>query len=351
MFTIITSCEKETITVQENAEMKADEIDLHSFESIIDLQESGIDIQSYMNSLSKQVSKTTKETVSQREEVTGLQFYSSAEEFPCSSLPTEDFEEANVNVDEVAAFDGPLNENSDNGVFSPGDILPGVEFSVTGSELRNFVILGPGFIGNTSNAFGPNSFNDNLIINFTTNNVHNISMNVLRGFGESDIEIEIFGNSGSLGITSVFGTNIGTYFGVQSVEPIIRIELEGFGELIDNLSFGVCDTDGDGVSDDKDPYPNSNMSETIYIDGCEPNIDNVFSAEGTTMMDEIDALVAEINEQYNGENYDELHRDFTRGIAKITYYWRKDRLITRGERSAISSCAWRANIPYFNDPT
>ncbi|REE80038.1 pre-peptidase [Lutibacter oceani] len=112
----------------------------------------------------------------------------------------------------------------------------------------------------------------------------------------------------------------------------------------------ICDYDNDGILNEDDPYPNSNMSEYINIDGCYPDIENIFVESGTTMMDQIDNLIAEINLQYDGENWDELHQDFTRGLSKITYYWRKDRLITRSERSAISSCGWSSQIPYYDIP-
>jgi len=67
---------------------------------------------------------------------------------------------------------------------------------------------------------------------------------------------------------------------------------------------------------------------------------------GTTMMDQINDLVAEINSQYNGENYTYLHKKFMTKLSYITYKWRMDKLITATQRSKISSCAWGANIPY-----
>jgi len=89
----------------------------------------------------------------------------------------------------------------------------------------------------------------------------------------------------------------------------------------------------------------------IDIDGCYPGVENVFVEPGITMMDQIDELITEINEQYDGENWDYLHRRFTRKLAGITYYWRRDRLITRGERNDINDCATNSNIPfnYFDD--
>ncbi|MFK5959362.1 MAG: hypothetical protein QM495_10920, partial [Lutibacter sp.] len=272
-----TSCEKETSNFTENSEMNVQEVELQSFKSLLDMKESGIDLQSYMNSLSKQVSNSTKNLVSQRTEDSGLQFFSSAEEFPCDNLPTEDFEEGNV--DGVAIFSGTLDENTDNGIFSPGDILPGVLFTVTGENSNEFALLDDNFLGNTSKVFGPNSFNNDLVINFSSNNVYFVSMDVLSNVSDQAIEIEIFGNLGSLGTTFVYSTMLGTFFGIQSEEPIKSIEFysgidTGSGELIDNLSFGDCDSDGDGVLNEDDPFPNSNMSESVYIDECSPDIEN-----------------------------------------------------------------------------
>ncbi|MDD3723659.1 MAG: hypothetical protein PHW92_14450, partial [Lutibacter sp.] len=100
-----------------------------------------------------------------------------------------------------------------------------------------------------------------------------------------------------------------------------------------------------------DPYPNSNMSEKINIDGCNPNVNNVLVRNGTTMMDQVDTLIAEINSQYNGNNYDFLHRKFIMELERKVTDWRRNRLVTNRQRDAISSCARSASIPYFNQPT
>jgi hypothetical protein len=63
------------------------------------------------------------------------------------------------------------------------------------------------------------------------------------------------------------------------------------------------------------------------------------------MMDQLNSLLDAINAEYNGENYNALHRKFTTELAKLSYYWYKDRLITSRERSAISAAAYRADVP------
>ncbi len=123
----------------------------------------------------------------------------------------------------------------------------------------------------------------------------------------------------------------------------------------DVLFFVNPDVDGDGVLNEEDPYPNSNMSESLYFGRDYLDIDNKFVEPGVTMMDQIDNLINQINESYNGneaksqegeDNWEELHKAFSTKLAHITYYWRINKLITAGERAKISSYAWGANIPY-----
>jgi len=91
------------------------------------------------------------------------------------------------------------------------------------------------------------------------------------------------------------------------------------------------------------------MSETITVGDCNTYVENIFLDCGTTMMDEIENLINQINEAYDGENGEELHEAFTTKLAHITYYWRTNKLITAGERATISSCAWNADILYYNE--
>ena len=108
------------------------------------------------------------------------------------------------------------------------------------------------------------------------------------------------------------------------------------------------DIDNDGVLNEDDLFPASNKDEMLSIGGYGFDIENQFSDEGITMMDQIDALIAEINEQYDGSNGDALHRMFTRELSKITYYWYKSRFISRRERTQISRVASAMSIPFYN---
>ncbi len=118
----------------------------------------------------------------------------------------------------------------------------------------------------------------------------------------------------------------------------------------DNDGMGdVCDIDidNDGVLNENDSHPYSDMSEKINIGDCNPNVKNVLVKNGSTMMDQINDLIAQMNSEYNGQNYKTLHSKFMTKLAQITYNWRTAKLITTTQRTKISSCAWGANIPYY----
>ncbi|MDP3313298.1 hypothetical protein [Lutibacter sp.] len=117
----------------------------------------------------------------------------------------------------------------------------------------------------------------------------------------------------------------------------------------DDIKIVNLDSDCDGCPDSKDPYQYSDFSQYLEFGGCNLGVKNKLTRNcGATMADEINALIAEINAQYNGDNYRELHSEFVTRVAQLTYYWKLDRQITSKQRTAISSCAWRANIPFLD---
>jgi hypothetical protein len=121
----------------------------------------------------------------------------------------------------------------------------------------------------------------------------------------------------------------------------------------DNDGMGdVCDIDidNDGVLNENDSHPYSDMRQKMNIGGTNTNIDNKMVKNGSIMMDQLNDLIAQTNEQYNGENYEYLHKRFMTKLAQLTYNWRTARLITATQRSQISSIAWGATIPFYIYP-
>ena len=54
-----------------------------------------------------------------------------------------------------------------------------------------------------------------------------------------------------------------------------------------------CDIDGDGIDDVDDACPDSDLGETIIIDGVDAGVDNELLEDGCTIADLIDALLAD----------------------------------------------------------
>jgi hypothetical protein len=357
---IIASCQKETILLPENAELdnqKIEATDLKSYKSILEIIESGVDLKSYLSSLNTMKKMEITQTAYILDDFvdSNLQFYYSPEDSPCNSLPTVDFE----NADYLGhGFPTPLNENSDNSVFSPGYILPGISFDLPSSPSPyNAFFIASENSWSMPNVLMSNYSEGDLVITFTAVNVTYVSMRLFNLYSFINMNVYVYGASdvflGSTSVSNAYWYEDGVYWGVKSEEPITKIVISSdyvYGyEGVDDVSFGTCDDfDGDGILNENDAHPNSDMSEFINIGGCYPNVKNVLVKNGSTMMDQISDLIAQINSQYNGDNYTYLHKKFMSELAQITYTWRRASLITTTERAKISSCAWSASIPYYN---
>lgn len=142
------------------------------------------------------------------------------------------------------------------------------------------------------------------------------------------------------------GLNCGCFY-----DPSVQITLPATGwytvAVFDFLGCGsdinydltvtgnICDSDGDGVNDDEDAYPNSDMSENVAIDGCDSGVENHVFADGATMMDLINNCAATATN----------HGGFTSCVTGLTNDWKSAGLITGAQKGSIQSCAGSASIP------
>lgn len=101
------------------------------------------------------------------------------------------------------------------------------------------------------------------------------------------------------------------------------------------LALGGCDSDGDGCPDATDPHPNSIVTPTIIIDGCDTGVKNIFVTACSTMADLLADCAA------NAVN----HGQYVSCVAHLTNSWKKAGLITGKQKGAIQSCAAKADIP------
>ena len=298
---VIVSCSKdnlEPITTKD-----------HSFSSFTELSNSGIDL----NKLTQPSSLKSFSLMNTRADA--VTFYSDPDDFGCDSLPVEDFEEA-PDLD-LIPLNNPLNALSDNDAFSPGDILPGISMysSADHDDQVDLVLIGPDFFGSPSQVLGPNFYVDSLIIDFSAEGIYAVSMDILLPYGDDPISVLVFGASGLLGSTTVPAVPSGYFLGLKTTEPITRIVVGSpKGELIDNLSFGVCD---------------------IIIDGCLTGVGEYVFEDGDTMT----GLIMECAEDAVN------HGQFVSCVSHLTNEWKKAGLITGEQKDAIMDCAGAADLP------
>ena len=167
-------------------------------------------------------------------------------EFP--DLVKEDFEDGNVAPVIQTTCDSPIDENSDDNCFAPGDIEPGVQFAAD-PNIFGMAIVGAGGVSNTvpinnpTIAAGPNNRNDIFEIIFTTDDVFHVGFDLFDSvLGPASIDIEVFG-PGDVSLGTSDSPGDGAFWGVSSeAENITRITLNGghdVGEVVDNVCFGA----------------------------------------------------------------------------------------------------------------
>lgn len=101
------------------------------------------------------------------------------------------------------------------------------------------------------------------------------------------------------------------------------------------IIFGDPDSDGDGVSDNEDECPDSDLSSAVLIDGCNAGLPNTLFPTGCTIAD----FIASCAGGARG------HGGFVSCVSFLTNSMRNAGAITGRQKGAIESCAGQANIP------
>ena len=97
----------------------------------------------------------------------------------------------------------------------------------------------------------------------------------------------------------------------------------------------ITDSDGDGVPDDKDDCPDSDLSPTVVIDGCNSGVTNTGFPSGCRISDFIAACAEGASN----------HGQFVSCVSQVTNDLKKAGTITGQQKGAIQSCAAKAHIP------
>ena len=148
-------------------------------------------------------------------------------------LPTETFESGPAGPFAVIECPDPMGLGSEGPCFVPDTLLPG--FAVASSSGRSVVALGAGIVGQPSTAVAANFFADSTLVHFSDPNVYAAGFD-LFGTGPGPYQVFVYDSNGDF---DSFFASVG-FVGVTSSAPITHIDIlgGGFGEVIDNLSFG-----------------------------------------------------------------------------------------------------------------
>ena len=384
----VVSCEKETI---QSNEMNALEEQQNPEFIIPEILE---------NMEVFETDRIIKNNLSSKEE-SGVEFFSRKRLFTentCGDL--SQFENFNDFTGFAYNANFVLNEYTYGFGFEPGDIIPNVDFSSIltypdNSSRSNLLIANKdwsSFYGYNSDVIGVYSYErDPLVISFRTNDVLEVSMK-LYTWSYRFVIVDVYGEEGLISSTEIDAFQ-GQFIGIKSEEPISRIELRQYDEvelqgrllyfLMDNFYYATCDSDGDGTSDindncdianpdqadydgdnegdacdddddndgvvdEKDRNPMSNMN--TYLDvNCRLSIMNQMVKRGTNMNDEMEAIMKLVADMEDVTDQRRTNRFRSKMYFVVNNWWYKYRLITSAEKNQILNCVNQMSYP-FNAP-
>jgi hypothetical protein len=113
------------------------------------------------------------------------------------------------------------------------------------------------------------------------------------------------------------------------------VGIGGMNTTFDFEVSEVVDSDGDGIPDEDDDCPNSDLSATVVIDGCDSGVTNVLFANGCTISDYVAAIAGDAKN----------HGKFVSNVAKLVNALKKDGAISNKDAAAIKRCAAQSNLP------
>lgn len=197
----------------------------------------------------------------------------------------------------------------------------------------------------------PLSLSDNTWIHFVARRSSGVASIFVNGMevatapfvdnADSDSSLK-FGHRGSPYDTPGSTDNSGFFLNgrIDEVELVVGRSLSDMEiqAIVDAGSAGKCkepDNDGDGVPNDEDECPNSNLSATVVIDGCNAGVPNTLFPSACTISD----LIAACAEGASN------HGQFVTFVSRLTNDLKKAGTITGQQKGAIQSCTAQANIP------
>jgi probable HAF family extracellular repeat protein len=128
---------------------------------------------------------------------------------------------------------------------------------------------------------------------------------------------------------------LGTAFAINDSGQIVGYGKFNGEEQRAFLLTPIHDSDSDGIPDDEDGCPFSDLSETVIIDSCDSGVDNVLFNDGCSISD----LIGECAEDAKN------HGQFASRVSHMTNNLKKDGTINGEDKGKIQRCAASADIP------
>lgn len=154
-------------------------------------------------------------------------------------LAFQNFESGNIPPSGVVGCSQIINENTNDLCFSPGDILPGIQFE---GLIDILDIAGPAFTKNPFIVLITDVINDTIIVTFPGNKVNAAGLHIgcvepVSGSCSDDVVVEVFGEGDTLfGSTTVAVTNISdTFLGIKSNKLITKIIINADPDTFDDI--------------------------------------------------------------------------------------------------------------------
>jgi hypothetical protein len=106
----------------------------------------------------------------------------------------------------------------------------------------------------------------------------------------------------------------------------------GFGSDGGAIECYPLDNDGDGVNNDDDAYPDSNMNPTVGLGACVTTVANQVLPNGATFNDLLAATAADATS----------HGALVHAVTQLSNGWKHAGLISGRDHGAITSCVARS---------
>ena len=232
----------------------------------------------------------------------------SAFEAAAPGLVQEDFSNATVDPGAVVGCGNPV--TATNPCFTPGGLAGGL---VLTTEDGPVVVLGTGFVGNTTPAVAADFFASSTILEFQNPDVYAVGLTLAVAGAASPVEITIEGYGRTvLDVTTVTASQTLSFWGVVSNTPILRItlrSLNGLGEIVDDIQFGDAHT-GTPVEDFEDGSIDSAWTLTGVGHANQESVAVVDDGGNMELALTSDGATAYLGADNAGFLYQELTGDF-----------------------------------------